>query len=176
MKRCLGWLFLMSAVFVVSANQIDSVQASALQDLQNYQVNSEKMLSAGLPNKKHFTALKELGVRHVVDLIPGDRSEEKQLMKSLQLNYQNIPVDWHNPRLEDFDAYVAFMKRAMNQDGKVLTHCQLNWRGAVFTYLYRVIEMGDSEELAKTDLLAIWKPEGVWVSFIEEVIEKRMAK
>lgn len=166
----------MSAVFVVSANQIDNMQALALQDLQNYQVNSVKMLSAGLPNKKHFTVLKELGVRHVVDLIPGDRSEEKQLVKSLNFNYQNIPVDWHNPRLEDFDAYVVFMNSAMKKEGKVLTHCKLNWRGAVFTYLYRVIEMGDAEELAKTDMLAIWKPEGVWVSFIEEIIEKRMAK
>ena len=172
------YFFKLSIIFslMVHTFVMSSELKNDLGDLKNYQINSDRMVSAGQPNKKHFRLLKESGVRHVVDLIPGDRSQEQQLMQSLNLNYQNIPVDWHNPSLDDFDTYVAFMNSSMSQDGKVLTHCKLNWRGAVFTYLYRVIELGDSEESAKKDMLAIWKPEGVWVSFIEEVIEKRMAR
>lgn len=131
-------------------------------------MNTPAMISSGLPNEHHFNLLAEHGVTHVIDLIPGDRSAEINLLKSTSLTYHNIAVDWHNPKLEHFNDYVIAMEQGMNK-GKVLTHCKLNWRGAVFTYLYRVIKLQEDETIVKQDMLAIWQPNEVWQDFITQV-------
>lgn len=141
----------------------------AFSDLKNYQVNSPSMVSSGLPDREHFEALKSNGVSNVVDLIPGDRSEEIELMKVLDLNYHNIAVEWQNPTVENFKEYVLAMHQSKANGGITLTHCKLNWRGAVFTYLYRVTQLNEPEELAKQDMLAIWEPNEVWQDFIQQV-------
>jgi len=58
-----------------------------------------------------------------------------------------------------------------SHDDKVLTHCKLNWRGAVFTYLYRITALGEPELSAKQDLLAIWQPNQTWFTFMNTVID-----
>ena len=62
------------------------------------------------------------------------------------------------------------MQQSKNNDGITLTHCRLNWRGAVFTYLYRVTQLNQPEELARQDMLAIWEPNDTWQSFIDTVL------
>lgn len=149
---------------------------SSLSDLKNYQVNSAQMVSAGLPTEAHFRTLKAMGVTRVIDLIPGDRSEESQLMSKLDLSYSNIAVEWQNPTIENFRDYVTAMQvssdtNSANEQGITLTHCRLNWRGAVFTYLYRVTQLNEPEEIAKKDMLAIWEPNATWQTFIDQVLE-----
>ena len=143
-----------------------------LGDLKNYQVNTPSMVSAGLPTLAHMQALKANGVVNVIDLIPGDRKQHAELMQSLNLNYHNIAVEWENPTLENFESYVLAMQQAKAIGGTTLTHCKLNWRGAVFTYLYRVTQLNESEESAKQDLMAIWEPNEIWQEFINETKAK----
>lgn len=140
-----------------------------LSDLKNYQVNTGTMISSGLPSQVHFKIFKEMGITKVVDLIPGDRSEESSFVKALGLAYYNIQVDWENPTVENFNEYIAAMKQNSSAEGITLTHCRLNWRGAVFTYLYRVTQLGESEEIAKRDLLDTWEPNSTWQDFIDKV-------
>lgn len=142
---------------------------ASLSDLENYQVNTSKMVSSGLPTQQHFEKLKEMGVTHVIDLIPGDRDDEAKLTQALALNYHNIPVAWKNPTLDNFNEYAAKMNEFSQAEGKILTHCRLNWRGAVFTYLYRVTHLKQDEATAKADMLAIWQPDEIWQKFIDEV-------
>ena len=140
-----------------------------LDDLKNFQVNTAHMISSGLPNQLHFQILKGMGVTKVIDLIPGDRSKEQKLTSTMGFSYHNIQVDWENPTLDNFYDYVASMKQPQGSEGKTLTHCRLNWRGAAFTYLYRVTELKESEDVAKRDMLAIWTPNPVWQKFIDQV-------
>ena len=148
-------------------------KSSTLNRLKNLQYNTETMVSSGLPSKEQLQELKAEGVTHVIDLLPGDRSKEKQWADELGIAYTNIPVDWENPTLEDFQHYVAAMQSS--KQGKTLTHCKLNWRGAVFTYLYRVTQLYESPTAAKTDLFKIWQPEGAWVEFMHTVEEHYQA-
>jgi hypothetical protein len=143
-----------------------------LNNIKNFQVNTPTMVSAGLPDQAQFEALKSNGVSNIIDLIPGDRSKESKLMKSLQLQYHNIAVEWENPTLENFDEYVVSMQKFEKNGGVTLTHCKLNWRGAVFTYLYRITQLGAPETIAKKDLEAIWQPNQTWQRFIQDVKEK----
>ena len=143
-----------------------------LNDLKNYQVNTPIMVSSGLPARAHFEALKADGIVNVIDLLPGDRREESVLMEVLGLQYRNIAVEWGNPMLENFDDYAAAMQGFESEGGITLTHCKLNWRGAVFTYLYRITYLDEAEDIARQDMDAIWKANGVWLTFIKKVKAK----
>jgi hypothetical protein len=90
----------------------------------------------------------------------------------MSLTYYNIQVEWGNPTIENFREYIKTMKQFNQSEGITLTHCRLNWRGAVFTYLYRVTQLKESEELAKQEMLAIWEPNETWQDFIDAVIAK----
>ena len=142
-----------------------------LDSLTNYQVNNDHMVSSGLPSAAHFQLLKDEGVNRVIDLIPGDRLQEQQVIEGLSLNYHNVQVEWENPTLANFKEYIGYMALGNSNDDKVLTHCKLNWRGAVFTYLYRITALGESELSAKQDLLAIWQPNQTWFTFMNTVID-----
>ena len=170
----------------VHNNAEQDAAADTLANLTNLQRNNAYLLSSGLPSAQQLKALKEEGVTHVVDLIPGNRVDEilataqshpflltppenGSALYFLSLNY-NVPVDWEAPTLANFLNYAAFMKRVDATDEKVLTHCKLNWRGASFTYLYRVAVLGESEEKAKQDLMVIWHPNPTWHAFMSDIV------
>jgi len=161
---------LLSAIFAAYSNASDNALEASLSDLKNFHVDTPNMVSSGMPSQGHFETLKGMGVTQVIDLIPGDRKEGASLMNELNLTYYNIQVEWENPTLKNFREYILIMKQFNKSEGITLTHCRLNWRGAVFTYLYRVTQLKESEELAKQDMLAIWVPNEIWQSFINEVI------
>jgi protein tyrosine phosphatase (PTP) superfamily phosphohydrolase (DUF442 family) len=163
---------LLSAIFAPYSNASEKSLNAPLSDLKNYHVDTPNMVSSGMPNQGHFETLKAMGVTKVIDLIPGDRKEESSLMKELNLTYYNIQVEWEDPTLKNFREYILTMKQFKKSEGITLTHCRLNWRGAVFTYLYRVTQLKESEKIAKQDMLAIWIPNEIWQGFIDEVISK----
>lgn len=173
MKYIIKSIFLIFfAIGAANLQALEELNNAQLSDLKNYRVDSAQMVSSGLPNREHFEALKAMGVNKVVDLIPGDRTKESNLMDVLELKYHNIKVEWDNPTVENFDEYAAVMNQNNLSEGITLTHCRLNWRGAVFTYLYRVTQLNESEELAKRDLLAVWEPNEIWLEFIDKVKAK----
>ncbi|BFT31255.1 hypothetical protein D210916BOD24_24310 [Alteromonas sp. D210916BOD_24] len=141
-----------------------------LSSLKNLQQNTSTMYSSGLPELRHFVALKAQGLTHVIDLLPGDRNDEEQATATLELNYLNIPVEWDAPSLANFLTYASHMETVNSENGTVLTHCKLNWRGATFTYLYRVAILGEQEADAKQDLMRIWHPNATWYAFMQQVL------
>jgi protein tyrosine phosphatase (PTP) superfamily phosphohydrolase (DUF442 family) len=145
-------------------------EAETLASLTNLQHNNTFMLSSGLPTQTHLSLLKSEGVNHIIDLIPGDRTNEIQFTSELDLDYFNVPVDWESPSVANFLNYAAYMNKVRQSGGKVLTHCKLNWRGASFTYLYRVAVLSENEESAKADLMKIWHPNPTWHKFMSDVI------
>lgn len=159
------WVLVLVAGFLAGYAVASSEDLS---NLKNYQVNTATMVSAGLPDAAHFKVLKSQGVTRVIDLIPGDRGEEKQLVDELGLDYHNIQVEWEHPTVANFVDYVTYME-SNPAPGKTLTHCKLNWRGAVFTYLYRVVRLQEDEAVARKDLDAIWQPNDTWQNFIGQV-------
>ena len=72
-------------------------------------------------------------------------------MKIMDFSYHNIPVEWENPTIENFEDYISLMKQANDSDGITPTHCRLNWRGAIFTYLYRITQLDEPKESALSD-------------------------
>jgi protein tyrosine phosphatase (PTP) superfamily phosphohydrolase (DUF442 family) len=165
------FMLLFSTVFQTTAYaETVNGEAESLASLTNLQHNNAFMYSSGLPTQSHLALLKGKGVSHVIDLIPGDRTDEIKFTAALELDYFNVPVAWESPSVANFLNYAAYMNRIKQSEGTVLTHCKLNWRGAAFTYLYRVVVLGEQEAVAKADLMKIWHPNPTWHAFMSDVM------
>ena len=141
--------------------------ASSLQQIKNFHFVSGNLASSGLLHLDDYQHIKQYGFKHVINLIPGDQSDERAQVKSFGMSYQQIEVIWDEPTLENFETFVNFMK-SYGED-KVYVHCQLNWRASTFLYLYRVTQLGINKQDAIKDLRKIWKPSETWQDYINKV-------
>ncbi len=139
-------------------------------DIYNWRRLDERLTTSGQPTEAQLQALADLGVRHVVNL--GLHTHEKALadeagsLAKLGIPYSHLPVDFQNPTPADIEAFCALMDRL--QDETIHVHCIANYRVSAFLYRYRIDVLGWSEEQARADLDAIWRPEGVWKDLVEQ--------
>jgi protein tyrosine phosphatase (PTP) superfamily phosphohydrolase (DUF442 family) len=82
----------------------------------------------------------------------------------LGMKYVHIPVDFQNPRDEDFDMFRAAL--AACGDEKVHVHCIMNYRVSAFFYRYRRDVLGMEDTAARAEMELIWRPDAVWSSFV----------
>ena len=150
------------------ANDADHLKAS-LAEIKNFHFVSENLASSGMLDFKKYKEIEQYGFKHVINLIPGLQIKERRVVEKLGMSYEQIPVDWGQPKLEDFQRFVTLMKTY--GDDEVYVHCQLNWRAASFVYLYRVTQLGVSKEIAEKDLKAIWNPHDGWDEYIKLVLD-----
>jgi len=149
--------------FNVSANE----QENSLNEIKNYRQITTNFASAGMPTPVEFEAIKKMGYQHIINLIPGNFSNEQQNVTSLGMSFEQIPVAWGEPTLADFQQFVTLMNNY--QQDKVLVHCRLNYRASAFSYLYQITQQGANKETAKKQMLSVWQPEGTWLKFINKV-------
>lgn len=139
-----------------------------IERIKNFHSVSNQLASSGLLHLNDYDHISKHGFKHVINLIPGDQTEERKRVTSLALSYEQIEVIWDEPTLQDFETFVSYMK-SYGED-KVYVHCQLNWRASTFVYLYRVTQLGIDKEVAEKDLLKVWKPSKTWQGYIEKVL------
>jgi len=48
----------------------------------------------------------------------------------------------------------------------VLVHCQINLQASTMTFLYRVIELGESPDKAYESVASVWSPNEVWKRYV----------
>jgi predicted protein tyrosine phosphatase len=140
-----------------------------ISDIKNFRIHSEKLASAGLTDNK-LNLVADNNYSHVINLIPGDYSTEKQQVIALGMSYQQIEVDWENPKLSDFHRFAYYLHNTP-KDEKTLVHCQLNYRASTFAYLYQVIVENEDQNEAKEKLLSVWQPNETWLNFMNTVLE-----
>jgi protein tyrosine phosphatase (PTP) superfamily phosphohydrolase (DUF442 family) len=97
-------------------------------------------------------------------------AEESELLQRSGVAYVNIPVDFRNPTLEDFDRFSEVMQQAGDQ--QVLVHCQVNARASTFTFLYRVVHEGVAPEEAFALVEKVWMPVATWAAFGQQVLDR----
>jgi len=90
--------------------------------VKNFGRVNENLYRGGQPSRDGFRELKDLGVRTVVDLRTGDRSEEAEEVRSLGMNYVNIPMDDSD---RTYDPQVTkFLSLTQNsKNGPIFVHC-----------------------------------------------------
>jgi len=139
----------------------------SIDNIKNFSLISSTLASSGMPIESEFELLKKNSYLHVINLIPGDFSNENKEITALGMSFDQIAVDWSEPTLGDFQHFVRLMK-AYKQD-KVLVHCRLNYRASAFAYLYQTTQLGINESTALSQMQVIWEPNDKWLEFINEV-------
>lgn len=148
-----------------------SAQPEEQQQIKNFNQLTASFASAGLPTNEQLTALKKSGFQHIINLIPGDYSYEQKHAEALEMTFDQIEVDWHNPTLQDFKDFSSLMTKY--SDEKVLVHCKLNYRASAFAYLYQVKHQGADKQTAEQDMLSIWAPDPTWTAFIANMLSEQ---
>ena len=110
----------------------------------------------------------------VINLAPpqadGSIMKEGGLIAQTGARYVNIPVEWKNPTKADFDFFSSTLNNKDHQN--VLVHCQINMRGSLFTFLYRVVHEKIDPEIAYEKVTEVWVPKDHWLAFAEMVLKE----
>lgn len=137
-----------------------------------YRRISDTIATAGQPTSEQLRAIAAQGFRVVINLGLKDADyalpDEQGLAESLCLIYEPIPVLWEQPTLQDFERFTDCLNR--HKGKKLFVHCAANKRVSVFVALYRILEQSLPSEQAFHDLETVWKPNEIWQSFIEQVL------
>ena len=165
-KTILGFLFnqlkLISPLFLQSSN---------LKKIFNYYKVPDLFETSGQPNNKQLMSIANGGYEAVINLAPNTTIEgriinEEAILKSNNIAYIHIPVDFNNPLDEDFNKFVAALEQ--NKHKKIWVHCAANMRVSAFVFKYRRDVLGQSPKNIEEDLEAIWVPNKTWGSFLEK--------
>ncbi|MFZ6646813.1 protein tyrosine phosphatase family protein [Undibacterium sp. TJN25] len=128
--------------------------------------------SAAQPSSKYLEQAGQMKYQLVINLAPpeswGSIENEGALIGKQGLAYVNIPVSFEEPRAEDFELFSGMLQAAAGKN--VLVHCQANFRGSSFVFLYRVIVEKIPVQEAAAKLTAVWVPDAAWKKFIQETL------
>jgi len=165
----------MVTVSIPSARQPGS-GGNELEDIRAYLRISERLSTSGQIEYDRIESIKKAGFDVVINLAIADKkrnASEGFLVTEQGMTYIHIPVSFQEPALSHLDLFFRMMDALA--DKKVYVHCFANMRVSVFVYLYRTLRLGESEEVARKDMQAIWDPleDENWAKFIEDARRRR---
>lgn len=143
------------------------------EDIYNWRRLDERLTTSGQPTEAQLRAIAGLGVECVVNLglhsHPKALPDETASVKALGMDYVHQPVDFQNPTRADLERFCDLMDRL---DGRTVhVHCIANYRVSAFLYRWRVDRLGWDAAKARTDLDAVWTPDGPWAAIVGDAPE-----
>jgi len=158
----------------VIANAETETKSQPIENGVNFVKVSDRIDTSGQPSLGLLESFSEKNYGLVINLAPplskGSIMQEGGLIAKNGTKYVNIPVDWQHPTWQDFD----FFSQVLNISGnkKILVHCQINMRGSLFTFLYRVIHEKIDPVIAQEKMTAVWVPTDQWLTFAQAMLDK----
>lgn len=127
-------------------------------DIRGWQRLSADVTTSGRLEARDVARLRDLGVRHVVNLALDDHPEaladEAALLADAGIAYTHIPVPFDAPTDAHYAAFVAALDR---HAGPVHVHCIMNYR--VSAFFHRLHRTGGMDEADADAILRVqWDP------------------
>ena len=147
-----------------------------MKDIYNVLFYHEQLSSSGMPTPEQMEGVAEAGIKLVINLAPHDVPNaipsEAELVRSLGMEYINIPVNWSTPTRDGLNLFMDAMDA--NSDKKVHVHCEANFRASAFILIYRVLRLDWKKEDAFKVMHSIWDEDAypVWKMFIEDMLKR----
>ena len=147
--------------------KIERVMADP-ETIYNWRRLDDRITTSGQPTEPQLADIHALGVRHIINL--GLHSHEKALpneaasVSRLGMTYIHIPVDFQKPTDRDFEQFCSAVEQL--KEVPVHVHCIANYRVSAFFYRYRRDVLGMDEAQARADMEQVWRPNGVWATFV----------
>lgn len=143
------------------------------ENILNFRKINDHIATAGQPTEEQLHKLKDEGYEYVINIAPYDAryslTDEQGLLKSLDIEYVHLPVDFTNPLLEDYLEFERNLKLIKNK--KSLIHCAANYRVSVFFSHYASKYLGWDEQRCNDHIADIWDVDEfpVWAKIIEQL-------
>ncbi len=152
-------------------------------DIINFGQMDERFYRGGQPEKDDYRALKDLGVKTVIDLRNDPTEYEKSEVEALGMKYVNIPMTgWKYPK----DEHIEKFKQVMNdpETGVVFVHCKAGKHrtgvtGAVYRYENYGWDYEKTYKEMKNYKFTSWMVHGRLKTFVKDYgrkMEKEQAK
>jgi protein tyrosine phosphatase (PTP) superfamily phosphohydrolase (DUF442 family) len=139
-----------------------------LPDVLNWRRLNDRITLSGQPTETQLSEIRDLGVSTIINLGPhsnkGALPDEAGTVARLGMRYVYIPVDFENPTVADFSAFCAALEAVEGQ--MIHVHCIYNARVTAFFYRYAQLGKALPEAAAFALMDGIWRPGGVWATFI----------
>ncbi len=133
----------------------------------NWRRLDDRTTTSGQPSEDELAAIRDLGVANVINLALHSHeralADEAATVAALGMTYTHIPVAFDDPTEDDYQRFRAAFDAASGQP--VHVHCIVNARVTAFFYRYR-IEAGVSEADARAMMDSVWRPGGIWATFV----------
>ena len=140
-----------------------------IEDIKNFVSVSSQLATAGQPSEQQVAELARAGFDVVVNLGLLDPryclSDEAGLVRSLDMAYHHVPVDFNAPQFEDLRKFFDVMDSS--RDKKVFVHCAANFRVSSFVALYGQARLGWSVDQANAHIKRLWDLNDTWKEFVE---------
>ena len=124
---------------------------------KNYGVLDKYVSRSSQPQKEDFLWLKEHGVTDVFNFRtmhkPDVDFDEEAVVKSLGMNYHQIPSITRDPKEENIDLFLKKVEEVKKRGGKVHIHCKAGAdRTGMYAFIYKMLNNIDT----KAQNLAEW--------------------
>lgn len=154
----------------VSNAETDSPRVATIDSVMNYVPINDFLATAGQITYSEIPLLKQEGFDTVISLATANEENnglEAFHVVSEGMGFTHIVLEG-TPDMSELDAFFAAMNA--NQGKKVFVHCNSNRRASAFTYLYRVLVLGEDEDTARKELELMWVPEEseAWKALFDE--------
>jgi uncharacterized protein (TIGR01244 family) len=143
--KLLTILILLSLTAAAYAQQDES-------SIRNFYKVNEKFCTGGQPKIDQIAALKNNGVKAIINLRPAsefDAREEEAKAKELGIRYFNIPVVYDNPKEEQATEFLRLTDDPKNRPAFI--HCAAGIRAAAFWMIRRLMRDGWSVQDAEAE-------------------------
>ncbi len=139
----------------------------SIETIDNFWELTPKLAISGQPKLSELEFLADAGYQTIVNLgLNGQEyslADEDLWAKQLGMNYISIPINFKKPQSRDFLRFLNSMN--LQQNKKILVHCENNQRSSVFSVLYLIM----SEQVSQLDgwnmIHEFWQPDLIWESF-----------
>lgn len=140
-------------------------------DAENTHQVFDWLWTSGQLSEDDIVRLPALGIEVVINLaLPSSSNAlhgEAEFVTRQGMAYIQIPVEWENPKPEQFVQFAGVLKAFAGR--KLWIHCAKNMRVSAFIYLYRKHMLGESVEQAAFPMREVWVPNEVWQEFMNRI-------
>lgn len=111
----------------------------------NYSKIDENISRSAQPKPEDFIWLKNQGVTDVINfrtmIVPGIDYDEESVVKSIGLNYHNIPSITNQPNEKNVKSFLKLIEEISNKGGKTHIHCKAGAdRTGMYSFIYKTIK------------------------------------
>lgn len=145
----------------------------AIANSYNFRKVNDALTTSGVIGGNRLKGLAAEGYEVVINLLPDDNEhavpEEGDIVEAQGVEYVYIPVDFAQPRADDFACFVQAMDAA--QGRKTHVHCAANYRVSAFYSLYAVQKGLWTEAEAQNFVHDLWRPADfpAWTRFMDDI-------